>query len=356
MVNNNRHHEPTEESPPLRVRPATDGDREVWDAFVAGCPEATFFHRFGWRRIVEEGLRHRTHFLLAERNGVVEGLLPLAEVRSRLFGHNLVSLPGCVYGGVATGSEEVRHALTVEARRLAERLRVDALEMRNLLPREPGWPSSDLYVTFRKEIAADPQVNMKQIPRKQRAMVRKGIQAGLVARQGADVDAFFRIYAESVRNLGTPVFPPKYFQVLLDELGAGCEISVISHQGKDIAAVMSFFFRDQVLPYYGGSLPAARDLKGNDFMYWDLMSRATERGARLFDYGRSKRGTGSYGFKKNWGFEPQPLHYEYHLVKAREVPRINPANPRYRYLIETWKRLPLPLANAIGPFLARNLG
>ena len=119
---------------------------------------------------------------------------------------------------------------------------------------------------------------------------------------------------------------------------------------------MSFYFRDEVLPYYGGSRPVARELKGNDFMYWDLMRRAAERGVRIFDYGRSKQGSGSFSFKKNWGFVPQPLYYEYHLVKAREVPEVNPNNPRYRYFIEAWKRLPLPVANTLGPLLARNLG
>ncbi len=341
---------------PLHVRTMGDGDSDRWDGFTGDCPEATFFHRAGWRRVVEQGLGHRTHFLFAERGGNIEGILPLAEVRSRLFGHGLISLPGCVYGGVAAISPEARDALTREACRIAESLQVDALEMRNLAPQEADWPRKDLYVTFRKEISASHEENMKSIPRKQRAMVRKGIKAGLQGRAEDDVDLFFSIYAESVRNLGTPVFPRRYFDLLHEEFGSDCELSVISYQGEDVAAVMSFYFRDQVLPYYGGSRPIARSLKGNDFMYWDLMCRAVERGARVFDYGRSKQGAGAYSFKKNWGFVPQPLHYEYYLVKAGEVPQVNPNNPKYRYFIEGWKRLPLPIANAIGPLLARNLG
>jgi FemAB-related protein (PEP-CTERM system-associated) len=340
----------------LRIRPMEDSDNERWDAFVSGCHEATFFHRAGWRRVVSEGLGHRTHFLLAERDREIEGILPLAEVRSRLFGHGLSSLPGCVYGGVVAKSEDARGALTEAACRLGEELRVDALEMRNLTRRQADWPCKDLYVTFRKEISADPNENLKAIPRKQRAMVRKGIQAGLVGRLTDDVDRFFSIYAESVRNLGTPVFPRRYFRLLHEVFGDDCELLVVSHQGQDIAAVMSFYFRDEVLPYYGGSRPAARRLKGNDFMYWDLMRRAAERGTHVFDYGRSKQGTGSYSFKKNWGFDPQPLFYEYHLIRARNMPEVNPNNPKYRYFIEAWKRLPLPVANAIGPLLARNLG
>jgi FemAB-related protein (PEP-CTERM system-associated) len=340
----------------LRVRAMSDVDEARWDAFVLGCEEATFFHLAGWRRVVEEGLGHRTHFLVAERGGRIEGVLPLAQVRSRLFGHSLSSLPGCVYGGVAAANGQARQALTDAASALAEELKVDALEMRHRERRAEDWPCKDLYVTFRKEISADPDENLKAIPRRQRAMVRKGIKAGLSSRLVDDVGPFFSIYSESVRNLGTPVFPRRYFRCLHRVFANECELSIVSHGGEDIAAVMSFYFRDEVLPYYGGSRPAARALKGNDFMYWDLMCRAAERGVRIFDYGRSKQGTGSFSFKKNWGFVPQPLFYEYRLVKARDVPQVNPSNPKYRYFIEVWKRLPLPVANAIGPLLARNLG
>lgn len=187
-------------------------------------------------------------------------------------------------------------------------------------------------------------------------MVRKGIEAGLTGTLDQTTDRLYRIYSESVRNLGTPVFSNRYFRVLQSVFGDACEILVIRHNDTDIAGVMSFYFRDEVLPYYGGSLPTARDLKGNDFMYWDLMCKASQRGARLFDYGRSKIDTGPYNFKKNWGFEPTPLHYEHHLVKAKEVPKVDPTNPKYRHFIELWKRLPLPVANTIGPVLARNLG
>lgn len=340
----------------IRVLPYVDADRGRWDAFVARCNEGTFFHRAGWRRVITQGLGHRCHYLLAERDGDIAGVLPLAEVRSRLFGHALISAPCCVYGGVAAGAEDARAALIAESVRLAERLRVDALELRHRAQVCPDWPVKSLYVTFRKSISGSDEENLKAIPRKQRAMVRKGIDAGLASRVTDDVDRFFRIYSESVRNLGTPVFSRRFFGLLMDEFRGDAEITVIGHDATDVAAVMSFYFRDEVLPYYGGSRPAARALKGNDFMYWDLMCRAAARGAHVFDYGRSKVDTGSYDFKKNWGFSPSPLYYEYHLVRARQVPEVNPKNPKYRYLIEAWKRLPLAVANTLGPLLARNLG
>jgi FemAB-related protein (PEP-CTERM system-associated) len=341
---------------PVTVRVASDRDGSRWDRFVEGEPGATFFHRFGWRRVVEGGLGHRTLFLMAEQAGWVVGVLPLAEVRSLLFGHRLVSLPGAVYGGVLASLESARGALMSAACKIAEDLGVDALEMRNRALCEPEWPSSNVYVSFRKDVSADSAINMKSIPRKQRAMVRKGIEGGLTARLAVSVDEFYPIYAESVRNLGTPVFPRHYFRVLWETFSDACETAVISHQGKDLATVMSFYFRDEVLPYYGGSVGLARGMKANDFMYWDLMCRSANRGARMFDFGRSKIGSGSYNFKKNWGFTPEPLSYEYYLVKAKIIPAVNPNNPKYRILINAWKRLPLPLANAIGPLFSGNLG
>ncbi len=130
----------------------------------------------------------------------------------------------------------------------------------------------------------------------------------------------------------------------------------IVHDGVPVASVMSFYFRDEVLPYYGGGTGEARRHAANDFLYWDLMRRACERGIRVFDFGRSKRDVGSFRFKKHWGFEPEPLAYEIRLVRATDVPDVNPLNPKYRMFVESWKRLPLPLSRLLGPPLARNLG
>ncbi len=341
----------------IRIEPLQATDHAQWDAFVDDHPDGTFCHLSGWQDAVTKGLGHRTHFLVARRGHAVAAVLPLAEVRSSLFGHGLISTPGCVYGGALAVDDAARQAVVSHACALAEQLGVGALELRNQHPTQSGWPTKDsLYVTFRKPIVEDDETNLKAIPRKQRAMVRKGIKAGLESEQTVDLDRFYAIYAESVRNLGTPVFPRRYFEVLHRVFADRCELSIIRHGGTDIAGVMSFFHRDTVLPYYGGSRPAARSLYGNDFMYWDLMSRSAARGFRMFDYGRSKRGTGSFSFKKNWGFEPQPLHYQYHLVKSRAVPDVNPNNPKYRYFIAAWKRLPLPVANRVGPLLARHLG
>lgn len=338
------------------VKHFAPGDEARWDAFVETGPDATFFHRAAWRDIIRDGLGHRCHYLYAERSGVITGVLPLAEIRSRLFGHALISTPFCVYGGAVASDADSHAHLTRAAAALADELKVDYLELREREPQHADWPVKELYVGFRKPLDADHDRNMKAIPRKQRAMVRKGIGAGLVAQHDGNLDDFYRVYAESVRNLGTPVLPRRYYALLKQTFGKDCEVTIVSHEGRPVAAVMSFYFRDEVHPYYGGSIALARNLAANDFMYWSVMQRAVERGARLFDFGRSKLDTGSYHFKKHWGFQPQPLPYAYYLVRARGIPNISPTNRKYGLFIKAWRRLPLPVADMLGPCLARNLG
>jgi FemAB-related protein (PEP-CTERM system-associated) len=228
--------------------------------------------------------------------------------------------------------------------------------MRNRQRLHPDWPCKDLYVTFRKPMAANAEQNMLAIPRKQRAMVRKGIKAGLSSRLDDGAEQHYALYAESLRRLGTPVFARRYLEVLRDAFREDCEVLLVMQGEQPIAGCLSFYFRDEVLPYYAGGTPAARAVGGNDFMYWEIMERARQRGSRLFDYGRSKRGTGAFDFKTYWGFEPQPLYYEYHLGNAKTVPDLSPANPRYQQMISAWRRLPLWLTRLIGPPLAKYLG
>ncbi len=328
-----------------------------WEAFVAGCAGATFFHKSGWQNIVSEVFHHPTYFLYAERAGNIEGILPLAQVKSVLFGNALVSLPFAVYGGVAANNPEAVEALESEAQAIAKQLAVDHLELRNLEQRHPEWPTQNLYVSFRKALAPDVEANMLAIPRKQRAMVRKGIKNGLRSEIDGTLDRFFSLYADNVHRHGTPAMPRRYFEALLKVFGQDCEVlTAVDEGGRPLSSVLSFYFRDEVLPYYAGDDLSARDLAANDFKYWELMRRSCERGIKVFDYGRSKHGTGSFSFKKNWGFEPQPLYYEYCLYKHDSIPQNNPNNAKYRLLIEAWRRMPIGLANWLGPFIVRNLG
>ena len=339
------------------VRAFTPSDAQSWEAYVEACAEASFFHRIGWSQIIEDVFRHRPHYRIAERGGQIVGILPLAEVKSRLFGHALVSLPFCVYGGPAADDADAARVLIEAASDLARSLGVEHLELRNRIPRCADWPRQELYVTFRRAISTDSDANLLAIPRKQRAMVRKGIKSGLSSEIDVSVDRFFSLYADNVHRHGTPPFAKRYFSSLLSVFGESCEVlTVVDAQKRPLSGVLSFYFKGEVLPYYAGDTLDARETAANDFKYWELMRRAGERGIRIFDYGRSKLGTGSFDFKKNWGFEPSPLVYEYQLLKREDVPQNNPLNPKYRAFIALWRRLPKPIANALGPHIVRNLG
>ena len=332
-------------------------DAPAWDDFVRAAPEATFFHLSGWKRVIEKAFGHKTYYLVAKREGALAGVLPLTHVKSMLFGNSLISNAFCVHGGIVAVDDEAKRALEAEAVAIGTREKVDCIEFRSLKPAHPDWVQKpDLYVTFRRPIHPDVDANMKAIPRKQRAMVRKGIANGLTSVVDSDASRLHDVYAHSVRNLGTPVFSRRYFQLLKDEFGEACDVVTVLNREQPVASVLNFYFRDEVLPYYGGGTSQARDLAANDFMYWEVMRRACERGFRLFDFGRSKVNTGAYHFKRNWGFEPTPLTYEFRLIAAEKIPEVNPLNPKFQAFIALWRRLPVPLTKLLGPPIVRGIG
>ena len=339
----------------LAVRCLAESECHRWDRFVAECPEATFFHQSGWARVIEEVFGYRTYFLYAERSARIEGVLPLAFVDSWLTGRALVSLPFCIEAGVAAISVEARAALEREALLIAAQLGVAHLEIRSRGVHQPDWPTQDLYVRFEKPILPEAADNLAAIPRKQRAVVRKGQAAGLVARRD-EVSRFHALYADNMRRHGSPAHGQRYFEKLCEVFGDQCRVlTVADARGVALSSVMSFYFRDTVLPYYAGDVAAARESHANDFKYWALMDEARVAGCTVFDYGRSKVGSGSFSFKKNWGCEPQPLYYQYQFLRGqRAVPEHNPNNPKYRFLIAAWRRLPLPLTRILGPRVARH--
>jgi FemAB-related protein (PEP-CTERM system-associated) len=339
----------------VTVRQFEDGDARLWDAFA--LEHASFFHRIGWRRIFTEVFGLEPRYLLAERGSAIVGILPLVVQRSLIFGNAVVAAPFCVEGGPVARDEEADAELTRAALLVQAEIRAPYLEFRSTRATHSGWTArSNLYATFAGPISADDKANLLAIPRKQRAVVRKAIESPLASSVDPNIDDFFKVYSESVRNLGTPVFSKRYFRELKSEFARDCDIVLIRDGGRAVSGVMNFYHRDTVLPYYGGGTLDARRSGANDFLYWEVIRRAAERGYRRFDFGRSKAGTGAFAFKKNWGFEPKWLEYEYHLREGCALPDKNPLNPKYAILIETWKRLPLPLANLIGPLLVSGLG
>ena len=327
-----------------------------WDSFVHNHPQATFFHKAGWRNVLQSAFGHDTYYLYVEDNCSIQAILPLGHIKSKLFGNSLISTPFCVYGGIVSSNEKASQLLDKAAYDLARDLKVDYLELRNIEDSFNKNPKSQLYVTFRKALFPDYNSNFMAIPRKQRAMIRKGISVGLKSVIDTDLTRFYNMYSESLRNLGTPVLGRRYFEILKHVFVDDVEIISIENNYSVVSSVLNFFFRDEILPYYGGGSTLARELSANDFMYWEVMKHSVDRGCKIFDFGRSKSGSGSYRFKLHWGFESKPLHYEYQLVNSTTLPEINPLNPKYKYFISAWKHLPLRLSTLIGPFISKNIG
>jgi len=329
-------------------------DALEWDAFVRTSEDGSPFHLTAWKRAVETAYGHRAHYLMARRGHRVEGVLPLFEVRGVLGGRALISVPYGVYGGICSNSPEATKALVDAATDLGRQRRVSYVELRQRRDLGIGLPTKSLYVTFARALSKSEEENAQAIPRKQRAMTRKGARYGLRSTIGRNhLDRVWDIYARSLRNLGSPVFPRRLFQALYDEFDKDCQVLAVWHDERIVAGVVTFFYEDQVVPYYGADLREKHLYGVADFMYWQLMCHAAKAGYRVFDFGRSREGTGSYDFKRHWGFEPVPLPYQYVLLNGGQLPDVSPSNPRLQLARRIWRKLPLTVTNHVGPFLTR---
>jgi FemAB-related protein (PEP-CTERM system-associated) len=389
----------------VTIRFYQDLDKERWNSYVLNHPNGTFFHLIGWKTVIERTFRHKSYYLIAESNGdtttsrhrdtsiesdnnkavqqlnkpginptnpinpsnpsnpnnssnPIVGILPLFSVKSLLFCKSLVSLPFAAYGGILADGQDIARQLLDKAKEITRSKRLEYLELRNRDRELADLPTKDLYVVFRRKIFEDLESNMTAIPRKSRRMIRQGEKAGLTYEFGREelLPEFYEIFARSYHRLGSPVFSIKLFKNLLGQLKEQANILLVKNrEGKSISSVLTFFYKDQVLPYYAGSLFEYRDLAPNDYMYWQLMKYGWENGYKLFDFGRSKIDTGSYDFKRHWGFEPEPLPYQYFLNRIDEIPNLSPANPKYQKKIEIWRKLPFWLTKIIGPHIVKNI-
>ncbi len=326
------------------------------EAFVAASG-GTVFHRPQWLLAVEQGTGNPARGLLAERGGAITGWLPLTEVHSPIFGRLLASSGFAVDGGPLAETRDTAAALCRAAQEMAQRLSCSTIELRGGHAPADWSHRTDSHCGFVAPLAADDEAQLLAIPRKQRAEVRRGLGNGLtvtVGRTQADRTAHYAVYATSVRNLGTPVFPRPLFDAVLDMLDA--DVLTVQHDGAALASVLSLYHAGAVMPYWGGGTAAARHFRANDVMYYALMNHARQRGCDRFDFGRSKTNSGAFHFKRNWGFEPQPLAYASWTAPGAGARDADPTSAAHAAQIAVWKKLPLPLANRLGPLIARGLG
>jgi len=325
-----------------------------WDSFVRENPGGTFFHLTLWGKIIATTFGHGIYNLSARRQGKLVGVFPLVLVRHGFLRKLLVSVAFGVYGGPVAAEEDSEAALVRKAEDLCRELGAEYVEAR--VEREPdwGWSKAHTHDSFMVELPDSEDVLLKSLRRKARGAVRRGIKSGLrAAFERGRVEEFYAIYAASVRNLGSPVFPRSLMKNLVLLGGEEVDILCVFHGDQIVSAVMTFFFRDTVIPYYGGSLKKFLSLSPNSFMYWELMRRSIEAGYRKFDFGRSRRGSGSYQFKLNWGFEPHPVFNYYYLNKRNSIPNLSTANPKFDLPRRIWSLMPAFITDRLGPRIVK---
>ena len=341
----------------IKVRSFAKEDEKAWDEYVRNSGQASFFHLSGWKNVLEKTFGYKPFYLYVERGGEICGILPLFLMKNLKFKNTLVSIPFGVYGGVCADDDSAAEVLLEEAKRIAKKTNSEYLELKNINPINNGLYVKELYVMFKKELPQNKEDCLKQQPRKARAASRKAIEFGLKAEVGIHLlKECHHIYSVSVRNLGTPVVPFSFFKNIAEEFKDCVTVLSVKFKGKTIASVLTFLFRDTVMPHYGGALPEYFKYHPNNFMYLKLMEWGVENGYKFFDFGRSKKGSGSYKFKELQGFEPKQMHYQYYLNKTKEMPNLNPANPKFSLPITVWKRIPVCITKIIGPRIVKYIG
>ena len=330
------------------------------DAWIMARADSTPFHRPAWISAIEKATGQRAIMLVVRDSaGAIAGALPLTAMRSLLFGKALVSSGFAVDGGILADDATVAKALADAAWGIAREQGCASAELRGGDAPE-GWTvKADAYLGFSGPILADDEAQLLAIPRKHRAEVRKGLDNGLTFETGSGRRLraiHYKLYCDSVHRLGTPVFPRALFEAVLDAFGEDADIALVTKDGRPMSSVVSLYHGGAVMPYWQGSVVDARNARSNEYLYFRLMTHARQRGLSTFDFGRSKVGTGTAAYKKNWGFESVPLGYAMRAAEGQAPRDVNPLSPQYRRKVEMWKKLPLPVANLIGPWLARGLG
>ena len=343
------------ESGPVRVRPLAAEGEIAWDRFVLAHPSGSFFQLTGWKRVLEQTFQYKSRYLCAERDGRITGVLPLFLISNWIVGRALISVPLGVYGGICAAEEGSENALREAAEELAVREGVDYLELRNRNGSHfPGYHPNPLYATFSGPLPANAGLISKGLPKDTRYMIRKAQKNNLELRRGMEqLGTFYKLFAQNMKRHGTPVFPRALFENIVQEFPRQTDLLMAYKNDQPVIGVLSFIFRDTMLPYYAGVSPEASALAAANLLYFELMKDSVRMGLRQFDFGRSKAGTGAFAFKQQWNMQPEPLNYQVRLVKRKSVPNFSPVNPKFELATRVWQKLPLWLTYWAGPRVVR---
>lgn len=333
-------------------------DQAAWDAFVEASPEATPYHSYLWKSVIEQSFRHRTHYLAAvDGSGAVAGVLPLVHMKSALFGNFLVSVPFVNYGGLLCQSEGARQVLLLAAEKLRRACGAGHVELRHLGFGVPELPSREHKVTMVLPLCGEAQAQWTGFNAKLRNQVRKAEKNGLSCGIGGLelLDDFYAVFARNMRDLGTPVYGKEFFGNVLAALPDAARILAVGYQGKTIAAGIVLRYRQTMEMPWASSIGDYKTLCPNNLLYWEAIQFAIAKGCTGFDFGRSTPNEGTYNFKKQWGAEPVQLYWQYLLEEGKALPELNNKNPKYEAAIRLWKRLPVGLTRLVGPGIVRNI-
>lgn len=342
------------EKRPLVVRTYDEGDAAAWDDFVLRHPDGTAFHLLAWKRTIEQSFGFPAEYLVAVENRVIRGVLPLFFVKNVVVGKVLLSSPFAVYGGILAEDEVVRTHIHAHLMNLAEQLDVDRIELRNSVQQQcVTVPNVDRYVAFTQYLTTDETELLNSLPKKTRNVVRKSLKQAFEIRYGAELPYFEDLYARNMRRLGTPCFPPSYFANLVRNFGHMVDVREVWLDGQVLAASLNFLFRGDMHIYYAASDVKHNALGPNTFMYFDHLRWGGKNGFTTFDFGRCKRGTGVFEFKRHWNTVMRELPYEIIPVRCKSIPNFSPTNPRFGFLIRLWSRIPLWLTRLLGPRVIR---
>jgi serine/alanine adding enzyme len=342
----------------MPVRRLTPLDDARWDAYVDAHPHAHQYHRSAWKRIIESAFHHDTYYLFSESSsGVVNGVLPLARLRSRMFGDFLVSVPYVNYGGCCADNEAIEEELLREGVRVANELGVDHLEVRTETPRDMGLQVRSAKASMRLPLSGSSERLWERFPAKLRSQIKRAQKEGMDVRVGREeeLEAFYRVFSVNMRDLGTPVYGLDFFGTVLRELPNSSWVVTVNFGSEPVAASILLGFRDRIEIPWASSLRQYNKLSPNMLLYWHSLKFAADSGYELFDFGRSTPDSGPYRFKAQWGASPIPLHWHYWVRGNSSPPELNPNNPKYRLAIKVWQHLPVSLTRLIGPSIVKNL-
>ncbi|MBE7505033.1 MAG: FemAB family PEP-CTERM system-associated protein [Planctomycetia bacterium] len=345
-------------SPPIQVAELSSLDEPAWESFVADQPEATFFHELSWRDAVARTFGHTPHYLAAMRGPAIVGVLPLFEVNSILAGRLLLSMPYATYGGVLSADEDAREPLLRHAKSLTTGLSARCLELRSMQAADPSLPVHATHATFIRALPETVDEIETYLPRKARASARRAaeqnelsVEFGLHA-----MDEVWRLYARSMRRLGSPNYPLRFFEAIASAAPGRVLVQVVRCKGRPVASLVSFLHRRTVMPYFVG-LDERVEIYGlSHYLYRESMRWGVANGFDTFDFGRSRiDNTGPFEFKRLCGFEPRLLSYQRYIPEGGHAPDLSPASSRWALARRLWRKLPIWATGPLGGWLAKSI-